>query len=57
MQDQRKLVKKSYQKLLRIFDVLEDSLLTGRKEKKLHQQREASNIAEANQQLLLQNTN
>ena len=52
MQDQRKQVKKSYQKLLQIFDLLEDSLLPGRKEKKLHQQREASNIVEANQQLL-----
>ena len=50
-------MKKSYQKLLRIFDVLEDSLLTGRKEKKLRQQREASNIAEANQQLQLENLN
>ena len=45
-------MKKSYQKLLRIFDLLEDSLLPGRKEKKLHQQREASKIVEVNQQLL-----
>lgn len=49
----RDLVKKSYQKLLRIFDVLEDSLLPGRKEKREYQKKKEtpSNIAEANQQL------
>ena len=48
----RDLVKKSYQKLLRIFDVLEDSLLPGRKEKREYKKKETpSNIVEANQQL------
>ena len=49
------LVKESYQKLLKIFDVLEDSLLPSRKEKKLHQQRKGmhSNISEANQELAI----
>jgi AraC-like DNA-binding protein len=53
LQDQQKQVKKSYQHLLRIFDILEETLLRGRKEKRLHQtvQRgESSNITQANQQ-------
>ena len=52
--ERRDLVKESYRKLLKIFDVLEDSLLPGRREKRLHQQRDKthSNIEEANRQMI-----
>ena len=54
IQDQKKEVKKSYQRLLKIFDLLEETLLSGRKEKKLHQLGEgaSSKIVESNQQLV-----
>ena len=49
----KELVEESYRTLLEIFDVLEESLLPSRKEKKLYPQIEEvhSNIYEANQEL------
>ena len=54
-QEQKTKVKKSYQRLLRILDYLEETLLRGHKENlRLHQTVQkgvSSNIIETNQQL------
>ena len=54
-QQKKQALKKTYKNFLRIFDVLEETLLPTRKEKKRHQQQEkelSTNIAEMNQQLI-----